>query len=384
MLSRLSGRCEKGEAMDESLGYWIGFSLVSGIGSARLRRLLEHFGSIEGAWRASRAELQASGLPAKPLKALLEVRQSIDLAAEVDRLITAGYRVLTWEHQGYPQQLLEVHDPPPVLYLWGELQAVDRWSVAIVGTRRASRYGRLMADQIAGGLAANGITVVSGLARGVDGLAHKAALSANGRTLAVLGSGLDHIYPPEHAGLARQIAESGAVISDYPLGTPPEGTNFPPRNRLISGLSLATIVIEAGKSSGALITADFAVEQGREVFAVPGNINSPNSMGTNRLIRDGAHPYIELEDVLEVLNLELAVRQQAVQQQLPADKTERELLEHLSAEPIHIDALQEQLGRPVSKITAALALLELKGHVRQVGGMHYVLAREQGPRYTVE
>jgi DNA processing protein len=283
----------------------------------------------------------------------------------------------------YPDQLLETHDPPPVLYLWGDLQAVDRWSVAIVGTRGASRYGRMVAEEAASGLATHGITVVSGLARGIDGIAHRAALRAGGRTIAVLGSGLDHIYPPEHRGLAKDIAAEGAVISDYPLGTPPEGTNFPPRNRIIAGLSRAIIVVEAGRSSGALITADFGAEQGREVFAVPGNLGSPGSQGTNRMIRDGAHPYLQLEDVLEVLNLELAVRQHAVQRRLPADRTERELLAHLSNEPTHIDELQQELGEPVSKITATLALLELKGEVRQVGGMHYVLAREEGPGYSV-
>lgn len=373
----------RGYIVNEDTKFWVGFSNVSGIGSARIKRLLEHFGSIETAWRASKAELQAAGIPAKTIHALVETRNTLQLERELERLSSLGYRVLTWHDAGYPQQLLEIHNSPPVLYLWGELLPIDRWSVAVVGTRRASSYGRLMAEDIANGLGSQGITVVSGLARGIDGIAHRSALEMGGRTLAVLGSGLDQIYPPEHRQLARKIAENGAVISDYPLGTPPEGTNFPPRNRIIAGLAAATIVVEAGKSSGALITADFGAEQGREVFAVPGNINSPNSVGTNRLIRDGAHPYLGLEDVLQALNLELAVQQQAVQQRLPADETERALLAELSSEPIHIDTLQQQMGEPVAKITAALALLELKGQVRQVGGMHYVLTRERGPGYTV-
>jgi DNA processing protein len=369
--------------MGESKKYWLGFSHVPGIGSARLKRLIEHFGGVEQAWRASKMELAASGLPAKPLAALVRSQRDLDLNNLSDRLDEQGFQAITWGDPQYPAQLLEMHDPPPVLYLWGELNPSDRWSVAVVGTRRASAYGRQIAEDIGRGLGRNGITVVSGLARGIDGIAHRAVLEAGGRTLAVLGSGLDYIYPPEHKRLALEIAQSGAVISDYPLGTPPEAGNFPPRNRIISGLAMAAIIVEAGKSSGALITAEFGAEQGREVFAVPGPINSPNSLGANRLIRDGAHPYLELEDVLEALNLELAVRQQAVQQKLPADKTERELLARLSHEPVHIDALQRELGQPVAKITASLALLELKGQVRQVGGMRYVLARERGPEYSV-
>ena len=373
----------RGCVVKGNIKYWVGFNNAPGIGSARLKRLLEHFGSIENAWQASDAELQAVGLPSNSIRSLLRTRQSLQLDREMERLEALGFSVLTWQDPLYPEPLLETHDPPPALYLWGEFAPIDRWSVAVVGTRRASSYGRLIAEEIAHGLASQGVTVVSGMARGIDGIAHRAALDAGGRTLAVLGSGLDRLYPPEHRKLAQNISENGAVISDYPLGTPPEGSNFPPRNRIISGLSAATIVVEAGKSSGALITAEFGAEQGREVFAVPGNINSPNSAGTNRLIRDGAHPYLDLTDVLQALNLEVAVQQQAVQQRLPADETELALLGQLSSDPVHIDTLLQRMDQPVAKITAALALLELKGQVRQVGGMNYVLTRERGPGYSV-
>lgn len=370
--------------MREELKYWIALSKVSGIGPARFAGLLEHFGDAERAWGATKSELRAAGLPSNPLHALLKLRSSLDPEAELERIASAGHQVLTWSDEGYPDRLREISAPPPVLYLWGELAPVDRWAVAVVGTRRMSSYGRSVAEELARELAGHGITVVSGLARGVDGAAHRASLEGGGRTLAVLGSGLDVVYPPEHRALAEEIAASGAVLSDYPLGTEPEPGNFPPRNRIISGLALAVVVIEAGANSGALITADFAAEQGRDVFAVPGNIYVPTSEGTNRLIRDGAHPLLDPKDVLEALNLELAVRQEVVQQALPEDPTERRLLETLSKEPTHIDELGAKVGLSSSEVAASLALLELKGHVRQVGGMKYVLARERGPDYMVE
>jgi len=369
--------------MGDRRKYWLGFSRVAGIGPARIRSLLDHFGDLGQAWQASLGELQAAGLPAKPLQALIQARQSLNLETELEQLDRAGYHLLCWDDSAYPQRLREITYPPPVLYLWGELSAKDQWAVAIVGTRAVTPYGRAMTEAIARPLAASGISIVSGLARGVDGIAHRTALEAGGRTLAVLGSGLDHIYPAEHRRLAGEIAGQGAILSDYPLGTRPDSGNFPPRNRIIAALSLAVIVVEAGETSGALITAAFGAEQGREVFAVPGNVTQPASMGANRLIRDGAHPLLSVDDVLEALDLEVAIRQESLQRRLPEDATERRLLESLSHEPIHIDALQDRVGLPASEIAASLALLELKGQVRQVGGMQYVLARESGPGYQV-
>ncbi len=364
--------------------YWVGFNRVTGIGAVRLRALLDAFGDLETAWNASPAELQAVGLDQRSLHGILQARESIDLEGELRRIEAAGFRVLTWEDANYPTRLLEIDAPPPVLYVWGDLRPEDRLAVAVVGTRRPTAYGLAVTRDLAALLAGSGVTVVSGLARGIDAAAHRAALEAGGRTVAVLGSGLDRIYPPEHQRLAESVADAGAVLTDYPLGTAPEAGNFPPRNRIIAGLSLAVVIVEAGEGSGALITADFAAEQGREVFAVPGSIYSRASRGTNALLRAGARVMVSPQDVLEALNLDALVRQEAVSQALPEDPTEARVLEALSAEPIHVDDLTARIGLSPAQISASLAMLELKGRARQVGGMHYVRVREPGPRYRVE
>ena len=219
------------------------------------------------------------------------------------------------------------------------------------------------------------------MARGIDGVAHQAAIEAGGRTIAVLGSGLDHIYPPEHRKLANSISEAGAVITDYPLGTRPEGGNFPPRYRIISGLSLAVIVVQAGERSGALITSNFAAEQGKDVFAVPGRIYDHGSKGANRLISEGAFPATSIDDVLEVLNLDVIAR--AAPAALPEDKTERLVLSSLGSEPIHIDELRARCELPIAQLTACLSILEIRGQARQVGGMHYIRAHEPRAEYRL-
>lgn len=359
--------------MGEALQFWVAFGRVPGIGPARITLLLEYFGSLERAWFASRTELMGTGLGPREIDSLLTVRRRTDPEFELGRLAKLGFAAITWQDGEYPEQLRQIHSPPPVLYIWGDLQPRDGWAVAIVGTRSLSPYGRAVAEELAADLANSGVTVISGLARGVDGVAHKAAVDGGGRSIAVLGSGLDHIYPPDHRQLADAIARSGAVVSEYALGTEPEGRNFPPRNRIIAGLSRAVVIVEAGRRSGALITAEFAVEQGREVFSVPGPINSATSLGCNQLIRDGAHPLLSADDVLMALDLEASISRRATQRLLPANETERRLIENLSAQPTHIDVLQEMLGLPVSEISSSLALLELKGSVKQVGGMHYVL-----------
>jgi DNA processing protein len=379
MLSRF------GEAnVGDKKRFWIGFNRVYGIGPARLRTLLEFFGDVEAAWQASADDLIAAGLGPKTSRALLETRQQVDLDAEAAKVKSLGFEVVTWEDDHYPQRLREIPAPPPVLYVWGEIKPQDRWAVAVVGTRRATAYGKAVAREVASMLAASGVTVISGLARGIDALAHKAALEVGGRTIAVLGSGLDRVYPPEHRHLAESIADAGAVISDYPLGTRPEPKNFPPRNRIISGLAMIVVIVEAGEGSGALITADFAAEQGREVFAVPGEINKRASRGTNLLIQSGARILISPEDVLEALNLDLVARQEVAALELPEDETERRVFEALSGEPTHVDDLQASCDLPVAQITASLAMLELKGRVRQVGGMHYIRVREPGAAYRVD
>lgn len=364
--------------------YWIGFTLVKGIGSVRFQRLLERFGDGESAWRAAPADLARAGLGLKMIERLVAIREKVDLSLLWDQMQAKGIQVLTWLDEGYPQRLKEIDQPPPVLYLRGELLPEDAWAVAIVGTRRVTPYGRQVTEEIASYLASNGITVVSGLARGVDAIAHNAALRAGGRTLAVLGSGVDRIYPPENRALAEQMIQRGAVMSDYVPGTPPESSNFPPRNRIISGLSMAVVVIEAGETSGALITAEFAAEQGREIFAVPGNILAPQSKGTNKLIQQGALPLLSASDIMQALNLTRVGQQKAARKALPADDLEAKLLDTMGEQPLHVDEIRNQTGLPVEKVSATLIMMELKGMVRQVGNMHYVAVREVQSDYTVE
>jgi DNA processing protein len=367
-----------------ALAYWIGFNRVRGIGPARLRALLDYFGTVEQAWLAPADALREIGLDRRSLANLLQARSELDLAAELDRVQKAGIEVLTWEDPRYPERLQMISDPPPVLYVRGEFLPQDDWAVAMVGTRHASTYGREAARQLAGDLARAGVTIISGLARGIDAQVHRAVLDAGGRTLAVLGSGVDIIYPHDNFDLAREIIARGALISEYPLGTQPEASNFPPRNRIISGLSRGVIVVEAGEQSGALITADFAAEQGRDVFAVPGSIFQRGSRGTNRLIRDGAQPVLSANDVLEALNMTAVAQHMEARTLLPADETETLLLKQLSEEPAHVDDVGRAAGLPIATVSSTLALMELKGLVRQVGGMNYVRARESGPVYQVD
>ncbi len=364
--------------------YWVGFNLVKGIGAVRFQALLDAFGSAQAAWHAPSSALQAAGLGPKILENMLKIRSQVDLEEVWRGIQSRNIQVVTWEDEIYPRRLKEIDQPPPLLYALGELKPEDEWAVAIVGTRRITAYGRQVAEEIAGGLARNGVTVVSGLARGVDAVAHQAALSAGGRTLAVLGSGVDRIYPPEHQRLGNSICARGAVLSDYALGTAPDAGNFPPRNRIISGLAMATVVVEAGEESGALITARFAAEQGREVFAVPGNILAPQSQGTNRLIQQGARPLLDARDILEVLDLTRVTEHRAARAVLPADENEAQLLQALSSEPRHVDEICAQTRMPIENVTATLALMELKGMVRQVGGMNYVAVREPRDEYHVE
>ncbi|MDH5506610.1 MAG: DNA-processing protein DprA [Anaerolineae bacterium] len=370
--------------MNDPRIFWVALNLVNGIGSVRFQTLLDYFGDPQTAWEAAPAALLAAGLQEKIVNNLLRVRASVDLQSLWENLEASDYRLLTWLDEDYPRRLKEVNQSPPVLYIHGEVTAEDEWAVAVVGTRRATAYGQQVAEELGSFLAHNGITVVSGLARGVDAIAHRAALDAGGRTLAVLGSGVDMVYPPENRKLAEMIVERGALISDYPLGTPPEGPNFPPRNRLISGLSIAVVVVEAGGSSGATITANYAGEQGREVFAVPGNIYAEQCKGTNRLIQQGAHPLLTPADLIEALDLTLMTEHKTARTILPADAIEAKLFEVLTYEPMHVDEIRTQAELPIEQVSATLALMELKGMVRQVGGMLYVAIREVKARYETE
>ncbi len=348
--------------------YYIGFNLVQGIGPIRLRALMDVFGGVEEAWQAPADDLRRAGLDRRSLENLLTTRARVALEREMERVVQAGVRAVTWEDPDYPALLKEAPAPPFLLYVRGRLEPEDSWAVAVVGTRRASAYGRTVTRQLVQGLVQNGITIVSGLARGIDGVAHRTALESGGRTIAVLGCGVDQVYPPEHRGLALKIVEQGALISEYPLGTMPEAKNFPPRNRIISGLSLGVLITEAGKRSGALITATYAAEQGRDVLAVPGSILAAGSVGTNRLIQDGAKLVLEAADVLQELNLTMVAQNIQVQKIVPATETEAAILSCMGPEPVHVDELGQASGLPISHVASTLALMELKGLVRQVGG----------------
>lgn len=364
--------------------YWVAFNHVRGVGAVRLRALLGFYGSLEIAWSAPSDGLRAAGLPEKVVEQVIKIRREIDPQQLWEKIARRGIIVLTWDDPTYPRRLKEIEQPPPVLYLRGELAPEDECAVAIVGTRRITVYGRQVTEELAGYLARNGVTVVSGLARGIDGVAHDAALRAGGRSLAVLGCGVDIIYPPEHRKLAEGILANGALISDYAPGTPPESVNFPPRNRIISGLCPATVVVEAGETSGALITAKFAADQGREVFAVPGGIHAPQSAGANRLISDGARPLLRMEDLLETLHMEQVQEHLAARRTLPMDETESKVYGALGSEPVHIDEICRQSGLPIERVSATLTIMELKGMIRQVGGMNYITIKENTPLYRVK
>jgi DNA processing protein len=362
--------------MADEKKYWIGFNLVRGIGSVRFQQIRSYFSDLSIAWHAPPEAFREAGLPERALNNFLSIRHQIDLEQLYDSILDKEVAIITLMDESYPRLLREIDQSPPVLYVKGSLTPADDFAVAMVGTRRVTAYGQQVARDASIYLVGHGLTIVSGLARGVDALAHQHALQAGGRTIAVLGSGVDVIYPPEHRKLAEAIIDNGALISDYPLGTQPEGINFPPRNRIIAGLSLATIVVEAGERSGALITADFAAEQGRDVFAVPGNILSPMSRGTNHLIQKGAYALVSPQDVLDLLDLEHVDDYKSARQTLPADTTEAKILQVMDFEPIHVDEICNEIHLPIEKVSAALTMMELKGMVQHVGGMRYAPIRE--------
>ncbi len=354
--------------------YWVGFSLIPGIGRIKLSLLEAYFADLGRAWHASSGELRSAGLDAKSIDSILILRSRISLDDELEKLKRHKVKVVIGDDPLYPPRLKEIYDYPPLLYVRGTLIPEDEWAIAVVGTRRASIYGRQITEEIVAALARNRITIISGLAKGIDAVAHRTALEVGGRTIAVAGCGLDMVYPSEHVTLARQIMEQGALISEFPLGTRPKAEHFPQRNRIMSGMSLGVLVIEAGEKSGALLTAHWAVEQNRDVFAIPGSVFSPASKGTNRIIQEGAKLVRSCEDILEELNLTIATQQLEMKELVPATDTESQLLNYLSKETIHIDELCRHSGLPIATVTGTLAMLELKGLAKQVGGMHYVLA----------
>lgn len=350
--------------------------MIPGIGRVRISHLKEHFGSLQAAWEASEGGLKQAGLDSRSVDSLLLLRSRIPLDVEMEKLERYKVKALACEDPSYPSRLKEVYDCPPVLYVRGNLSPQDEPCLAVVGTRRATIYGRQVTEEIVDDLTRSNITIVSGLARGIDSVAHRTAIDAGGKTIAVFASGLDIVYPAENAKLAQAIMERGALVSEHPLGIRPKAENFPLRNRIMSGLSLGVLVIEAGERSGALITAHQAVEQNRDVFAVPGSILSPASKGTNRLIQEGAKLVCNCDDILGELNLTTIAQQLEIEEFQPASEVESAITKQLTSEPNHIDEICRHSGLAMPEVSSTLAMLELKGIVKQVGNMNYVLARE--------
>lgn len=354
----------------DAIRYEVAFSHVPGIGPTRLAALLERFGTAEAAWHAA-ADSLGQVLDRRSHGALLAVRSRLDIEAAVARIGQLGVKVIARHDPAYPPRLGEIAGAPSLLYALGDTALLGTRGVAVVGTRRATPYGRQAAARLAGDLATAGVTIVSGMAVGIDGVAHRAALDAGGATVAVLGCGLDVPYPPQNRSLRAEIARRGAIISEYPPGTPPDPGNFPARNRIVSGLTLATIVVEASVKSGALITARYALDQGRDVFAVPGSIFDSGHAGANALLAAGAGVAISADEILTALDLTHVVVQESVRRAVPGNPVEAAILANLSAEPTHIDALGRAAGLSSADVSRALALMELKGLAQHTGGMRW-------------
>lgn len=362
---------EQSDQLSDSLR----LSLVPGIGPRLRQLLLERFGSASAIFAASPAELRSvPGIGGKLAAAVSRANQEIDVAAEMEFCRKHQVKIVPLGGPDYPRALEEIADPPGVLFVRGTLESRDALSIALVGSRHATRYGLMMAERLAGSLARAGLTVISGLARGIDGAAHRGALQAGGRTIAVLGSGVLNIYPPEHVELAGQVMAQGAVLGEAPVRSPPLSGSFPQRNRLISGMSLGVVIIEAALQSGALITARHAMEQGREVFAVPGPVDSRMSRGCHRLIRDGAKLVETADDVLEELGplVAAAKRDDGPPVYHPAElllnDAEQSILAAIGTRPTAIDQVIADCGLPTHRVLAALSVLEMRRLVTRISG----------------
>ncbi len=363
----------------DDLAYWVALVAVHGISSGALWALRRAFPTMERAWRASAKELRSAGLDHGAVERLMEARQEVEPEHAIAALDEAGGRAIAWDDPGYPPRLREIADPPALLHVRGDLEQTPLDpAVAIVGTRRMSTYARLATERLAGDLARAGITIVSGMASGVDSVAHRAALETGGNTVAVWGTGLGHVFPSANRSLAREIADHGAIVTEYPVWMRGSAENFPQRNRIISGLVAGTIIVEAPFDSGALITARFAIEHNREIMAVPGDIFTLGSQGTNALIfRGEARAVTSAADVLETLGIQAGPTQLALGPVATADDDERPIADQLDATPKHIDTMARAAGMPAHRVSAMLTMLELKGLARHVGGGRYVHPRPE-------
>ena len=345
---------------------------IPGMTERRLKNLLGKFKSPEAIFEQKERTLrEVEGINEELAKRIVNYKRDEETREKIRKAKELNIRAISYLDEDYPENLKGLPSSPPLLFIRGEIKEEDRLAIAVIGTRKATYYGKMVAERLASQLAEEGITIVSGLARGVDTQAHIGALKAKGRTIAVLGCGIDVYYPSENKRLQNEIAEKGALVSEFNLRTPPFAMNFPKRNRIISGLSLGVVAVEAGDSSGVMNTVNWALDQNREVFAVPGGILSKASAGTNRLIKEGAKPITSIEDILMELGLSKKKRRETT---IPVQlsKEEEIILSLLSDKPIYVDELTEFLGKPVAEVLTYLLNLEIKGLVRQLPGKQYI------------
>ncbi|MBN1364336.1 MAG: DNA-processing protein DprA [Syntrophaceae bacterium] len=369
------------------LKYWIALKSIEGIGNVTFPALVDKFGSLPAVFSASPSDLKKiQGISGKTALAITNFKGWNKVKEELELLKKKDVNIITYQDELYPRQLLNVYDRPPYIYVRGTLSK-DDINIAIVGSRTASTYGKYTTEKISRELALKGVTVVSGMARGIDSAAHRGAITARGRTIAIMGSGLDVIYPPENKKLFEDIIQNGAVISEYPMGVPPRSTNFPARNRIISGISYGVVIVEAGEKSGSLITARLALEQGREVFAVPGSIDSAGSRGTNNLIKQGAKLVENTDDILEEILPQIEqttaskppshlISEETVNTQAAGlNKVDKKIFDCISPGKIHIDDLISATGLSSAEILSSLTKMELKGIIQQHPGKFFSLKK---------
>ena len=363
---------------------WLALRLTPGLGARLSGKLLRQFGSPEEVFRASLTELEACQLPAAVAQAVFSRAAFRDAEKELAQVRKAGCQLIHWEESAYPKRLAEIYDPPPLLYVRGNVQVLNRYTISIVGTRRPTPYGNQIAEKLARDLAEHGLIIASGLARGIDSSAHRGACAASrGGTIGVLGSGIDVIYPKENRKLFEEVEKRGAIITEFPVGTYPAPENFPVRNRMVAGMALGVVVVQGAQYSGSLITSRLAMEFGREVYGVPGNVTEPVSFAANQLIKQGAKLVTGWEDVVEELPTEIRAELFPVQATTPEERAslfeqnlspvEKRLFDLIRIEePIHVDELVETTGLSSSETLAALCEMEMRGIIRQMPGKQFV------------
>ena len=360
---------------NNDLKYWVGFSVLQKLDPIKFRQLIDYFGTLAQAWQADLIQLKLAGIEEKLAHEIIKAKNEINLDQECDKITKEDIKLCRLIDNDYPPLLKEIFDPPPLLYYRGSLKNLNQPCLAVVGARKFTNYGQQVADEIVSELAQSGLTIISGLALGIDALSHRACLKHHGKTVGVLGSGVNKtsVYPVTNQRLGEEIiASGGCLISEYPINTPGLPHHFPARNRIIAGLSLGTLVIEARERSGSLITARLALEQNRSVFAVPGSIYNRNSVGTNNLIKLGAKPVTVASDILEEFDLQQVIDTIKPDIIKPETETEKTIIAILSKEPIFIDQIAQRSGLAVNQLLSNLMTMELKGMIKDLGGKNYI------------